>query len=204
MSEIRVYVEGGGDGGAGRAAIRQGFGQFLNPLRERARRLQVRWSVVPCGSRHSTFADFRTALRAHRDAFNILLVDAEEAVSGTSWEHLRRRQECQDVRLPDEHGHLMAQTVEAWLIADPEVMETFYGQGFQASALPGRRNVEEIGKADLLAAIDRAVRGTRKGSYDKISHGAALLARLRPERVRPRAPHCERLFATLEQLLGQP
>lgn len=98
----------------------------------------------------------------------------------------------------------MVQTVEAWLVADPEVLETFYGQGFQGSALPRRANVEEIGKDELLAAFDRAVRGTRKGSYHKISHCAGLLGRVRPERVRPRAPHCERLFASLEQLLTPP
>jgi Domain of unknown function (DUF4276) len=204
VREIRVYVEGGGDGGAGRAEIRRGFGRFLDPLRERARRQRIGWSVIACGSRQSTFHEFRLALRKHPDAFNILLVDAEEAVSGTPSEHLRRRQEWRDHHLPDDHVHLMVQTVEAWLVADPEVLESFYGQGFQGNALPRRSNVEEIDKDELLAALNHAVRGTRKGSYHKISYCAGLLARMRPERVRPRAPHCERLFASLEQLLTPP
>jgi hypothetical protein len=41
MNEIRIYVEGGGDKSDGRAAIRQGFNQFLTPLRELARRRRM-------------------------------------------------------------------------------------------------------------------------------------------------------------------
>jgi hypothetical protein len=88
VSEIRIYVEGGGDGSESKAAIRQGFGQFLDPLRQLARSRRIRWQVVACGGRNSAFDDFKTALGSHEDAFNLLLVDSEAPVSQPPWDHL--------------------------------------------------------------------------------------------------------------------
>jgi hypothetical protein len=48
VSEIRIYVEGD-------PALRRGFHSFLQELRELARRKNVRWSVITCGSRNFTY-----------------------------------------------------------------------------------------------------------------------------------------------------
>jgi hypothetical protein len=37
MTSIALYVEGGGDSGAGRAALRQGFDELLAPQKNAAR-----------------------------------------------------------------------------------------------------------------------------------------------------------------------
>jgi hypothetical protein len=92
----------------------------------------------------------------------------------------------------------MVQTVEAWLIADPDTLAEFYGQGFLRGALPKRQDVEAIAKADLVRTLDRATVRTQKGCYHKISHCADLLGLLDPNRVRARARHCNLLFTTLE------
>ncbi len=92
----------------------------------------------------------------------------------------------------------MVQTVEAWLVADPETLTRFYGQGFLRGLLPKRQDVEEIAKADLNRALDRATARTQKGRYHKILHCSILLGLLDPNRVRARARHCDLLFTTLE------
>ncbi len=79
-------------------------------------------------------------------------------------------------------------------MADREALARFYGQGFRATALPAREDVEGIPKADLEAALANATRDTQKGSYHKIRHGARILELVDPQTVRARAPHCDRLF----------
>ena len=95
----------------------------------------------------------------------------------------------------------MAQTMEAWLVADRDALGEYYGGGFLDSAIPDNTNVEEIDKATLESALDAATRGTQKGKYRKIQHAADLLARMNPGVVRARAQHCDRLFRTLESLI---
>jgi hypothetical protein len=78
--EIRIYVEGGGDQRAGKDALQRGISQFLNPIREMARKKRISFRVIACGSRNSAFGDFDYALRSHPEAINILLIDAEGLV----------------------------------------------------------------------------------------------------------------------------
>ena len=198
VTEIRIYVEGGGNDRYSWKKLRAGLSNFLNPLRELARSRRIGWSIIPCGSRNDTFKEFTMSLRHNPQAFNLLLVDSENKVTLPRWDHLRRQDRWQVPTLPEEHCHLMVQMIEAWLIADPEALAEFYGQGFLLGAIPARQDVEAVAKDDLMRALDRATARTQKGRYHKISHCADLLGRLDPERVRARARHCDLLFTTLE------
>lgn len=144
--------------------------------------------------------DFKAALRTHPDAFNVLLVDAEAPVTLGPWKHLEQR-DGWNPAAADEQCHLMVHCTESWLIADPEALAEFYGQGFLLNALPKTPDVEAVPKQRVAAALERATKETQKGRYHKIRHGPDLLARLNPARVRQRAQHCDRLFVTLEALL---
>ena len=92
----------------------------------------------------------------------------------------------------------MVQTIEAWLIADPEALASYYGQGFLRNALPGNPDVEAIPKDQLAKKLEQATAKTQKGPYHKIRHCADLLGLLNRNRVRQRARHCDLLFRTLE------
>lgn len=204
--EIRLYVEGGGDEGRTKRRFRQGFSAFLGELKERARAKRIRWEVVACGGRSSAYEDFCVAIQSHPDAFNVLVVDAEgPAAAGSPWEHLRRRNEDQwnNPGVEDDQCHLMVQTMEAWLIADPERLADYYGQGFQESALPGNLNVEQIDKARLETSLNNASRRTKKGPYHKTRHAPEILETIRPAEVRRKAPGCERLFVTLARCIDK-
>jgi hypothetical protein len=198
VTEIRIYVEGGGNDKFTWRKIREGFGEFLDPLRQLARSRRVGWSIIPCGSRNETFEEFMIGSRRNPDAFNILLVDSESQVVLSRREHLRQQDRWDVAALSEDQCHLMAQTVEAWLIADPDALASYYGQGFRRNVLPRHEDVEAIPKEQLYRSLDRATAGTQKEQYKKIRHCADLLGRLNQERVRQRAAHCDLLFQTLE------
>lgn len=198
VREIRIYIEGGGDRSDTKAAIREGFNGFLRPLRELAQQREIRWSLIACGTRRNAFESFKIALDQHPEAFNVLLVDSESPVSRPPWEHLRNEDGWNVAGLSESQCHLMVHVVEAWLVADPGTLATFYGQGFLQNALPRRTDVEEIDKEQLFRSLERATRQSRKGAYHKIRHCSLLLKLLEQGRVRSRARHCDLLFTTLE------
>lgn len=96
----------------------------------------------------------------------------------------------------------MTQCVEAWLVADRDALQKFYGAGFNKRALPANTNVEAVDKRALESGLERAARNTSKGRYQKIRHCSELLARLDPTTVRSKATHCNRLFTTLASCIG--
>lgn len=198
VNEIRIYVEGGGESKDTKAFLREGMSKFLQGVREAARQRNVRWNIVVCGRRNAAVEGFAIALRQHANAFNILLVDSESAVQTGPWEHLSGRGEWAGESVGDEHCHLMAQVMEAWIIADIDALSCFYGDRFHAGPIPRNQNVEQISKEQIFIGLKAATRETQKGEYHKIRHGCLLLQRINPEVVRYAAPHCDRLFATLE------
>jgi len=201
VSEVRIYVEGGGDGKDTKALLRQGFHGFLRELILDARRKRIGWRIVACGSRNDTFKNFLTAVKTHTEAFNILLVDAEGPVSRSPKLHLIARDGWQLPDVDDVCFHLMVQTMETWIMADVDTLSRFYGQGFNANAIPRNPDVEQVSKEDLATALTNATRSTSKGKYHKTRHAPQLLEQLDVVRIRKAAAHCERLFSTLESYL---
>lgn len=205
VKEIRIYIEGGGDSKNTKGLLRQGFSSFFNPIKEIVRSKKIGWEIVICGSRNNAFRDFKNALEDHPDAFIILLVDSEAAVKKqTPWEHLKSKDNWDAPGVDDSHCHLMVQAMEAWFIADVETLKKFYGQGFKENSLPKNPNVETIDKDLLEPSLKAATRDTKsKGEYHKIQHGSKLLEMLNVERVRKASSHCNRLFTTLTEIIGE-
>jgi hypothetical protein len=201
VSEIRIYVEGGGDKDS-KARMRQAFSQFLSASRNAARQQRVQWSVILCGSRDDTFKAFQRDQKLFPGARLFLLVDAEDEVTTPPREHLMARDPWDLSFATDDQCHLMAQVMESWFVADPDALARFYGQQFGARQIPARKNVEEVPKAEVEAVLKSSTAKTQKGEYHKIKHGPAILEKLDPDRVRARAPHCERLFQTLAEALA--
>lgn len=199
VKEIRIYVEGGGDGANTKALLKGGFNIFLQELRQIARSKQIGWEIIICGSRNNAFRNFKNALKTHPDAFNVLLVDSEAPIKFTPWKHLKDRDNWDSPGVDDTHCHLMVQVMEAWFVADIDTLKQFYGQGLKETAIPGNLNVENINKLDLEVALNKATKDTSKGKYHKIQHGAKLLEQVEAAKVRKAAPHCDRFFTTLAQ-----
>jgi hypothetical protein len=186
MVGMRLYVEGGGDSKSLRTACRKGFSEFLR----KAGLAGHLPRIVACGSRRNAYDSFCTALENGERA--LLLVDSEGAVNSDPphqpWQHLGRRTGDQWRRPPtasEDDCHLMVQVMEAWFLADREALETFFGQGFHAGALPlATSNTEAIAKERIYQSLAMATSHCKtKAVYDKGEHSFKLLALIDPNRV---------------------
>jgi hypothetical protein len=192
--EIAIYLEGGGNSGETKAALRLGMSAFLKPLVDLARQRRCRWSITSCGGRAQAWDAFRDALEKEPEKFNLLLVDSEAAVTASPCAHLQHRDGWNFRGAEEDQAHLMAQCMETWLVADPEALADFYDQGFNRNALPRRINLEDEPKTQIYAALESATRQTQKGIYSKITHASQLLKRVSQEKAKSRCHHCDRLF----------
>jgi hypothetical protein len=194
---VHIYVEGGGRGKESKAALRNGFAELFSTLREAVLQQHGEFRIILCGDRDATYRDFMRATRTDPDVFNVLLVDAESAVSSLPREHLLERDKWNYKQAGDDQYHLMVETMESWIISDRNALMKFYGNDFKESAIPRRDDVENLMKAEVSKALTAATKPTQKGEYHKIQHGPKLLAMLDVAHLREVAPHCDRLFATV-------
>ena len=208
LRSISIYLEGGGDTAGSRAALRQGMDAFLQPLKQAARDKSLRWKLVACGSRGEAYNGFRNAVdKGNADGVIVLLVDAEDDVNQSASEHLRNRDDW-DFSFATETGvhldevvHLMVQTMETWIVADPLTLGVYYGQGFRKSSLSRAQNLETVSKNEIARGLREATKKTQKGPYHKINHAGDLMRRIDTESVKGRCRHCRLLFEKLGQLV---
>lgn len=215
---VKLYVEGGGDSQLLKTACRQGFSEFLGKAGLAGRMPRV----VAGGSRNSAYDMFCTSIKAGEPA--LLLVDSEEAIkpefqTGNAalaadraqwqpWGHLKQRV-GDGWRMPagseDAQCHLMVQCMESWLLADREVLSSFFGQGFKPAALPAvSRPLEGLDKPLLYQALAQATADCKtKAAYGKGDHSFKLLALIDPAKVFRASPWAQRFIETLQVRMGQ-
>lgn len=158
---------------------------------------------IACGGREQTFDMFQRALSDHQDAINILLVDSEEYVADGvgPWSHLKACDHWdQPTGTTDEHGHLMVQCMEAWIIADRDNLPGYFGHGFKFDKVPKWPDIQRVPKKQVLDALKSATKDSKKGVYEKGPHSFKVLACLDPRVIRAACSHAERFFATLDRL----
>ena len=202
MSGIAIYMEGGGEGNATKAALRQGMDTFLQPLKEAARDKVLSWKLVCCGPRNEAFQRFQNAVNSGDDVVNVLLVDAEGPVKNPARRHLQDRDGWNLRFTPEETVHLMVQTMETWIVADAAALRSYYGQGFGTSKLPKATNLETVPKPTVERSLDEATEPTQKGRYHKIRHASDLLKLIDVESVKERCTHCQRLFDKIGRIIS--
>jgi Domain of unknown function (DUF4276) len=204
VSSIAIYLEGGGDSTGQKAKLRQGMGEFLSAPREQARARSVRWKIVACGGRNAAHDAFLHAVKTEHATFCVLLVDSEDQVTTAPIGHLRARDGWALAGIHEDQVHLMVRTMESWLVADPEALARYYGQGFRRNLLPTAPDLESVPKADVARALQQATTDTQKGPYHKIRHGSELLSRVDQARSQQRCAHCRRLFDRLGTVIHAP
>ena len=218
MTDIAVYIEGGGNSKDQKAALRRGFDALFAREKSKARDNRLGLSFICCGGRQEAYDAFVNELNSNPERISALLVDSETAVAPASRDgdqdahirvaHLRQRVgtdgrgQGDGWELSDDLAdrvHLMVQCMEAWIVADPEALAKFYGQEFKKSRLPSRINIEEESKLDLYTKLEAATRETQKGKYAKIRHTTELLGLIDPAKVSVR---CVR-FSIFRQWLAE-
>ncbi len=196
--KVTVYVEGGGDTKALSTECRGGFREFFRKAGLSGRMPKI----VACGSREQAFDDFRNALTELPEGeFIILLVDSEQPVEdgNSPWRHLKQSDNwTKPETADDDSAHLMVQCMEAWFVADRDMVAKYFGKEFRSSALPARPDIEDIAKKDVLDGLKNATRKCGRGlEYEKSRHSFKILAKIDPRRVKEASPHAKRLVKTL-------
>lgn len=207
MKSIAIFVEGGGATRRdGQDRLRQGFDTLLDSQKQAARRKSLRWQLGLYGSRNEAFKAFRDATSKMHVDLAVLLVDAEEPVADNTpsgrLAHLKARDGWDFESVDPSRVHLMTQCMEAWIVADPDKLEEFYGQGFKKNVLPKRQVLDEEPKANLYSSLEAATKGTKKGSYGKVTHASEILKRLRPSVVTTRCVSFQQLTQWLDAAIG--
>ena len=202
MNSIAIFMEGGGQRKESQAMLRAGMEEFLRELKETARAKSWRWKLSCNGNRNAAFKRFDNARRRGTHTLVVLLVDSEGPVRGSPRDHLSAKDGWNMRDSKDVAIHLMAQTMETWIIADSEALANYYGQNFARNALPQSDDLEKVSKVDVEQALKRATRKTQKGAYHKIEHAGDLLELIEPQKAQEKCRHCERLFSVLNRAMA--
>lgn len=201
MTDIELYVEGGGRTVASRGLLRAGVDQFLGKLRAAAQQRGLQLRVICCGGRGEARSEF-VAARARGGCRALLLVDSELPVASDPRTHLVTHDRWADLAsAPLETIQLMVQVMETWIVADFDALREHYGECLRVEELPADENIEGVSKTRIFAALDRATVDTPLGEYHKLHDASALLTRVDPEKVKARCPNCKRLFDTLSLMI---
>ena len=210
---VKLFVEGGGASRPQKKSCRRGFREFL----EKAGLKGHMPEIISCGSRQEAYKDYHHACRHDEQA--LLLVDSEAPIAAghqhptndpqawRPWQHLKQREGdgwSKPQRAPETDCHLMVQSMESWLLADPTELAAYFGQGFQRSQLPSPGNrLEEISKQAAMKALESATRNSQtKGQYHKGKHSFELLALVDPGKVTSQSPWANRFVAQAKRKMG--
>lgn len=207
MTEIAVYLEGGGNTAQEKAELRQGFDGLFKAEKSISRETLMSLRFVPCGGRKETYDAFMNALKYNPERISALLVDSETSIEKVPENkaqdaeirlgHLRNKEGDETRQQGDgwplknvhpERIHLMVQCMETWIVSDASAMHEFYKQHFKPNSLPKRINLEEEPKNEVASKLEDATRDTQKGAYKKIKHASELLQLIDPEKIAKRCP----------------
>lgn len=196
MVEVKLYVEGGGDGQLYDTLFRQAWAAFF-----KAAGLEGHMPrVIRGGGRQRTFDLFRTAVEHHSPGtLPLLLVDSEDAVrpDDSGWDHLKRRDGWNRPRAAgSEDAFLMVQVMETWFLADRAALRTFFGSHLNDNAFSEWPALETVPKATVLNALERATANC-KTQYAKGRVSFTLLSKVDPAEVERRCPHAQQLLDRL-------
>jgi hypothetical protein len=191
VTELRIYFEGD-------ALLRPGFHSFLSEIVDEAR--NKKWKLDLIATDGTPAQDFRDALKTHKNAWNILLLDGDVPFNGS------RVDLCRSKNLDPAHEasvFWMVQIMESWFLADIDALRAYYGNGLQEKNLKGNPTVENRPKDDVYSGLTSATKGTKRGEYHKTKHAPALLAAIDVSLVRAAALNCDRMFRIIMSRLAE-
>ena len=199
MVRVSIYIEGGGDGAKLNQIFRSAWRDFFMSA-GLAGRLPA---VVRCGDRANAFRRFSVAVREAGDnELPVLLVDSEGPVreGQSAWEHLQRSDSWNPPAGTNENqGYLMAQAMEAWLMADWDALREYFGRGFNKNRLPGQNDPEQIPKNRLESSLKDASSSCGR-QYNKGIVSFEILGQVDASKVEDRCGHAKALFDYLRSL----
>lgn len=198
MVNTKIYIEGGGEGKYLEICFQKAWTKFF-----KAAGLEGRMPRPVRGKgRKNAYDLFCTALaHARKGETPLLLVDSEATVQPdhSVWQHLKVRDNWdKPPKADDRHAYLMAQTMETWLLADPEALQIYFGNDFKPDKIPAWLELEKVAKADVFAALVRAAVACKEKSYAKGKISFEILSAVSPQKVAEKCPQAKRLLDFLK------
>ena len=203
MSKIVIFIEGGGQVEREKRVLRLGFDNFFRPLKLLAAARGKSFRLVACGSRDEAYRAFRNERSFEPDTSSFLLVDSEDVMVSDTKVHLSEREHHWELAtISIDYLHVMATTMETWIVSDHDAMESFYGRGLVLNSLPRHADMEQVTKPIVSRALAAATRNTGPGEYHKMRHGPKLLGLLDPATVKAKCGCCMRMFVEIEKAIA--
>ncbi len=199
MSEIKIYVEGGGDSKELKTRCREAITKLL----EKSDFIGRPPRIVACGSRNEAFDDFKTAYGKGKLVYVALLVDSEDPVKAIkqTWEHLNIRDKwtC-PADAADDQVFLMTTCMETWIIADRAALNQHYKNCLQISALPSTTNIERKARHSVQDSLTNATQKCTN-AYAKNKRSFEALANVNPDELTKHCPSFTRMIRILNEKL---
>ena len=183
MAACVLFVEGSRKTDNG--DLRNGFGRLL-----RQATLRAMPQIVMCDDTDGAIRRFQLETAKPNSPFQrvLLLVDLDgPSATRAAWLATK------GLAAHSSRIFFMVQKMEAWFLAQPEVIHTFC-QPKLAHTLP-KTPAANVTHPDRV--LDRCTVGTRPGRYHKTGHGAKLLPQLRLADLQVTFPDVAALIAAL-------
>jgi hypothetical protein len=195
-----IYLEGGGNSKELHTRCREGFRKLLEKCGYKGSMPRL----VACGGRGSVFEDFRSAHGngAPEDVI-AMMIDSEDPLTDpeVTWDHLKNRDGWEKpLGATDDQVLFMTTCMETWIITDHDSLSIHYGSRLQVSALPPLADMEERDRHDIQDALVHATRNC-KNAYQKGKRSFGILAKLKPDALKPHLPSFRRNLEILDEKL---
>ena len=198
-----LYLEGGARGANSKELqirCREGFRKLLRKCEYEGRMPHL----AACGSRDSTFGDFKIAIAGNTVADYVAMwIDSEDPMvdPDAAWEHLKRRDNWTPPSgATDDQVLFMATCMETWIVADRSALADHYGHKLQTSALPPLVDVESRPRHSIQDALFHATRSC-SNAYKKGERSFEILSTLAPGTLATHLPSFVRARRILDEKL---
>lgn len=202
MKRVKVYVEGATRGKGSQPTINIEFRRAFHKFAEKLN-LKYLPEFVPCAGRTQAWEIAYEKFLTHDEGeIVMLLVDSEEPSkypATEAWQHLRDREHDKwtDLKASNKrYVFMMAVTMEAWLLADPEGLARYCGQGFKPGKIPAWPDIEAVSKDDINDTLEAVTVGSEK-PYEKGKRSFEALGAINPKTVAEKCPHAAQFIKRL-------
>ncbi len=178
-----LFIEGGNVTRNG--DLRQGFGKLLaKVLGDKVKKVRIKL----CGAKDQAIKAYLST-----DGKKFLLIDLDCGYE----EKQSRIKDLNSKGCVREEYFFMIQTMEAWLLSQPNVLSKYYGQGIEIKGIQGKNWQNQSSPVKIL---NKLTKSTQKGKYHKVKHGSELLALLDAQSLMDDFPEFKRMIETLKKL----
>ena len=191
---VRIYIEGGGDQSGLRRQCREAF----RTLFDQAGFKEGPLHLIACGGRGAAYRDFCIAVR-QKKGYVVLLVDSEDLMIDTPWDHLRKRDGwARPDGVEDDQAQLMVTCMETLVMADREGLRKVFRNCLTEGSLLSETALETKAKRDVQESLEGATKSCGKDrKYEKGRRSFQVVEQLNPDTLKLRLPHFKRLLTTL-------